>query len=86
MTVGTLRRVLLWTVLAAVSVFLVFQAGVESWNEEYCTPDATDCDLGVLRGLLWTGITVAVLGAVVTVVEVRLARRRRASGGWTRRR
>lgn len=72
----TLQRLLLWGVVTVGLVFWTFQAGVESYDREHCTPDATDCDLGFLRGGPWAVLAFLGMLAVIVCVEVWLVRRR----------
>jgi hypothetical protein len=71
------RRLLLYALLGAVAVVVGFGEGVSSWDREFCTADATDCDLGFFRGVLWAGAAVAVSAVAIAATEVLLARRRR---------
>lgn len=71
-----LRRVLLWVLATLVVVWWAFQAGVESFDREHCGPDATDCDLGILRGAPWAGLALLAMLVVGAAVEVWLRRRR----------
>jgi hypothetical protein len=75
--VKTVWRPLLWAALTVIVVAWAFQAGVESFDRENCGPDATDCDLGFLRGAPWAGLALLGIAVLITGVEVWLARRRR---------
>lgn len=69
-------RALLWSLATLVIVWWAFQAGVESFDREHCGPDATDCDLGFLRGAPWAGLALLTMALVIGAAETWLRRRR----------
>jgi len=66
-----------YLVVLVVATVTAFNAGVRHFERTECVGSDGDCDLGFLTGPLWAGITVLLLLAAVTVVELIAWRRRR---------
>ncbi|MDN4163092.1 hypothetical protein [Nocardioides abyssi] len=78
---GPLRAVG-WLVAVVVAVLWAFSAGVEWSDARHCGPQATDCDLGALDGILWAAVALLGVLLVMACVELwLLVRRRRAVPG-----
>ena len=74
-----LRRAVLWVTLLLASVLLAFDQGLAYADRTYCTEAATDCDLGVLWGAWYAGVTIVVWAVLVGAVEVWLRHRSRSA-------
>lgn len=70
-----LRRAVMWVTLLLASVLLAFDQGVAYADRTYCTAAASDCDLGVLWGAWYAGVTIVVWGLLVAGVEIWLRHR-----------
>ncbi|GAB2868213.1 hypothetical protein [Nocardioides pacificus] len=81
---GAARRLTAWARVSlhalalVVLVLTAFTAGAEHFSDTHCSgPDFDgECDVAALEGLLWVAVATVLFAVVVTVVEVRLARRR----------
>jgi hypothetical protein len=73
--VSGLRRAVMWTTLLLASVLLAFDQGVAYADRTYCTAAASDCDLGLLWGAWYAGVTIVVWGLLVAGVEIWLRHR-----------
>ena len=73
-----LRRAAMWVTLLLASVLLAFDQGVAYAERTYCTAAASDCELGVLWGAWYAGVTIVVWGLLVAGVEIWLRHRGRA--------
>jgi hypothetical protein len=78
--VSGLRRAVMWTTLLAASVLLAFDQGVAYADRTYCTSAAADCDLGLLWGAWYAGVTIGVWALVVVGVEIWLRHRKPRRG------
>ena len=70
-----LRRAVMWVTLLLASVLLAFDQGVAYADRTYCTASASDCDLGLLWGAWYAGVTIVVWGLLVAGVEIWLRHR-----------
>ena len=71
-------RILRYAATLVVAVSVAFSAGVYHFSATQCSgPNADgECDLGFIEGFLWAALAAVVVLVLVTVAEVRHARRR----------